>query len=231
MAIIFTDGASRGNPGPGGWGVIVVGDDTVTEIGGREEYTTNNRMEVMAALAGLEKTTKREPTTVYTDSVYLLSGATRWVYGWQKNNWKTSQKEDVLNRDLWERMLSALKERRNLSWELLKGHSGVPANERCDVIATSFADGKPIVLYSGSRERYGVSLGLAVRNEIKAEAKKRNKGPAYSYVSLVKGVIQIHKTWEECKARVHRLRNVKYKKALSPADEQEIIKEFTVQHV
>src|SRR5690606_23364939 len=108
MNIIFSDGASRGNPGPGGYGVIVVLGDTVTELGGWEDRTTNNRMELRGVIAGLslyvQKQTK-ENVTIYTDSSYVINGITKWVSGWQKNGWKTKTKADVFNRDLWEELV------------------------------------------------------------------------------------------------------------------------------
>lgn len=237
MITIFTDGAARGNPGPGGWGAIVASDDTVMEIGGREDHTTNNRMEMMAAISGIKTADKtfgiHEPVTVYTDSSYVLSGITRWVVGWQRNKWKTSKKEDVLNRDLWEE-LYALTTHRSIEWKLLKGHSGVPANERCDVIATSYADTRPAVLYKGSRERYGVSLivsatvpgSMSETGGKKTSKSSSKKSPAYSYVSMVGGVIQTHKTWDECKARVIGTSGAKFKKSVSQDDEQDIISQF-----
>ncbi len=223
MITIFTDGAARGNPGPGGFGAIVLKDNTVTELGGREDYTTNNRMELLAVTKSLESVPEEHEITIYTDSAYVLNGATRWVKGWQKNKWKTSTKEDVLNKDLWVKMIEVTSHKM-IDWKLLKGHSGNHGNERCDVIATSFADKKPITLYSGSRERYGVDV--SVTNLKKDSKSKKSKSKAYSYVSVVDGVVQVHKTWEECKARVHGV-NAKYKKAVSPSDEAEIIKEFS----
>lgn len=222
MIIIFTDGSSRGNPGPGGWGAIVLNDETVIELGGREDGTTNNRMELMAVISALESVSNEVEITIYTDSAYVLNGATRWVKGWEKNNWKTSTKDDVLNKDLWERLVDA-KQHKVIDWQLIKGHAGTPANERCDVIATSFADSNPVVLYNGSRERYGVNVSIAPKGSTTSKSKSKSK--AYSYVSMVDGEIKVHKTWEECKARVHGV-NAKYKKAVSPEDEENIIKEF-----
>ena len=219
--IIFTDGAARGNPGPGGWGAIVATSEIVTELGGGEDHTTNNRMELLAAISALEKSNFTDTIVVYTDSAYVLSGATRWIIGWQKNNWKTSQKQDVLNRDLWERLHAAARVRK-VEWRLLKGHSGIPANERCDVIATSFADKKSIVLYAGSRERYGVSLDLPELNK----SPKTSRVYTYSYVSMVGGIIQTHKTWEDCRIHVLGVSGALYKKSTSPENEAEIIAEF-----
>jgi len=222
--IIFSDGAARGNPGPGGWGAIVVTTDTATELGGREAHTTNNRMELLAVISALETFPQEHDMTIYTDSAYVVNGITRWVKGWQANKWKTSQKEDVLNRDLWERLVDAILHK-TISWKIVKGHSGVAGNERCDVIATGFADENPPVLYNGSRERYGVDI-TSVTSKKSFASKTKNKAKAYSYVSLVDSEIKVHKTWEECKARVHGVA-ARFKKSVSPADEEEIIKEFT----
>ena len=221
---IFTDGAARGNPGPGGWGAVIATDDIVTELGGGEDHTTNNRMELLAVISALESIPKRKDLIIYTDSAYVLSGSTRWVFGWQKNGWKTSQKEDVINRDLWERIIESTKGK-NIDWRLLKGHSGIPANERCDVIATSFADKKPIVLYFGARDRYGVDLEVKEQGQI--QAKPPSRVYAHSYVSKVGGIIKVHKTWPDCRATVLGAKGARYKKARSPEEETEIIKEFS----
>lgn len=231
MNIIFTDGAARGNPGPGGWGTIVISDDTVIELGGREDHTTNNRMELLAVISALTSVPNEQEFTIYTDSAYVLNGITRWVKGWQKNNWQTSKKEEVLNKDLWE-SLTELVDHKVIHWKLIKGHSGTPANERCDVIATSFADlpaqasKTSIVLYNGSRSRYGINISVPPKSDSKSSSSGKSKTKAYSYVSAVNGEIKVHKTWEECKARVNGVSGAKYKKSVSPADEEEIIKEF-----
>ena len=221
MTIIFTDGAARGNPGPGGWGAIILTDDSAVELGGRESHTTNNRMELTAVISALESAKNETEITLYTDSSYVLSGITRWVKGWQKNKWKTSKKEDVLNKDLWERLVN-LTSHKVIDWKLVKGHSGTAGNERCDVIATSFADSNPTVLYNGSRERYGIDINIKFPiSNVKSKTK------AYSYVSRVDGIVEIHKTWDECKARVNNVSNAKYKKSTSPENEEEIIREFS----
>lgn len=224
MITIFTDGSSRGNPGPGGFGAIVIGDDTAYEIGGREVETTNNRMEMLAVISAVNSVKNDSDITLYTDSAYVLNGITRWVKGWQKNNWKTSTKEEVLNRDLWEKMVEAVSHK-NINWQLVKGHSGTEGNERCDVIATSFADNSPVVLYSGSRERYGVNISEIKQVAIEGK-KSKSKSKAYSYISMVDGEIKVHKTWDECKARVNGASGAKYKKSASPEDEENIISEF-----
>lgn len=220
--VIFTDGSSRGNPGPGGFGAIISGDDYVQEIGGREEKTTNNRMELLAVITALEALPRDKNLEVNTDSAYVLSGSTRWVYGWKKNGWKTSSKEPVLNQDLWEKLLPFL-EKKNIKWNLLPGHSGIAGNERCDVIATSFADNKPVDLYYGKKENYKIDLEVGIPKE---KEKPKNKNKAHSYISMINGNVLVHKTWEECKKRVSGVKNARFKKAMTASEEEEIIKEF-----
>ncbi len=149
--IIYTDGSSRGNPGPGGWGAIVAGK-TVQEIGGRESQTTNNRMELTAAIEAL-KLNPAEPITVFSDSEYVIKGITEWIHGWIKRGWKNAQKKAVLNQDLWEKLYD-LTDGKDITWKYVRGHVGTPGNERCDVIATSYADGEPVALYSGPVDKY-----------------------------------------------------------------------------
>ena len=145
--IIYTDGSSKGNPGPGGFAAIIIKEGKVREIGGREEKTTNNRMEMKAVIEALRLTpfAQDESVEIHTDSEYVLKGATLWIKNWQKNNGRTKAKKDVLNRDLWEEMLVEL-EKRNVTWQKVVGHSGHEWNDRCDEIATSFADGGRVSL-------------------------------------------------------------------------------------
>jgi ribonuclease HI len=151
MIVIYTDGSARGNPGPGGFGAIVIGQERVVELGGREEHTTNNRMELRATIEGLlftQKNGKGVPVHIKTDSQYVLKGMTEWITGWQKRNWIGSNKKPVLNRDLWEALLAA-SEGQKVTYEYVRGHTGVAGNERADTIATTFADNVPTDLYSG----------------------------------------------------------------------------------
>ncbi|MES3031420.1 MAG: ribonuclease HI [Patescibacteria group bacterium] len=145
---IYTDGSSRGNPGPGGWGAVVVNGNDVQELGGREDHTTNNRMELKGVIEALNSIDATDSITLYSDSQYVIKGITEWISGWQKKNWKNSQKKDVLNRDLWEDMLSATSGK-NIKWTYVKGHALNKGNNRCDEIATSFADNDPTILYKG----------------------------------------------------------------------------------
>ena len=156
MITIFTDGSSKGNPGPGGWGAIVAYPDLVIELGGRADQTTNNRMELAAVIEAL-RIAENDEIHVHTDSEYIVKGITEWVNGWQRNNWKTAAKKPVLNQELWQELLSVVSGKK-IKWVVVKGHSGVPANERCDEIATTFADNEHFELYNGPREDYFVSF-------------------------------------------------------------------------
>ncbi|HVU06556.1 MAG TPA: ribonuclease HI [Candidatus Paceibacterota bacterium] len=222
---IFTDGSSRGNPGSGGWGAIIRTDDEVTELGGREENTTNNRMELSAAINSLVFVSENKvegPIVVQSDSKYVIQGITEWVSGWQRNGWKTAGKKDVGNRDLWEALAFAVKGL-SIQWKYVEGHAGYPGNERCDEIATSCADGRDPGLYQGARKQYPIDLDAKP-----AAGTKRlsSSAPAYSYLSLVDGVLEKHKTWTECEARVKGVRGAKFKKSVSAVDEAAIIKEW-----
>ncbi|MGM0562011.1 MAG: ribonuclease HI [Pseudomonadota bacterium] len=131
---IFTDGACSGNPGPGGWGALLRWRGNEKELSGGEPETTNNRMELMAAVAALEALKRPAKVDLTTDSVYLRDGITKWIHSWQRNGWKTSGKKAVKNRDLWERLLKAT-EQHDIDWHWIKGHSGHDENERCDALA------------------------------------------------------------------------------------------------
>ena len=152
MITIHTDGSSRGNPGPGGWAAIIDDGETITEIGGREEHTTNNRMELTAAIKAL-KSVSEENITIYTDSEYVMKGMTEWIHNWQKKNWKTANRKPVLNQDLWQELLG-MTEGKNIEWQYVAGHAGHHLNERADEIATSFADSLNPTLYDGPRDGY-----------------------------------------------------------------------------
>lgn len=244
--LIFTDGSSRGNPGPGGFGAVAIYNDEhggvrVDEIGGREQSTTNNRMELRAIIEAVKNFENYYQNladyrfVIYTDSSYVLNGATKWLRNWQKNNWISSTKEEVKNRDLWESFLSFSKEGLNFKWNLLEGHAGVVGNERCDVIATSFADNKPEKLFTGSLAEYTIKDILNIKTDADALSKKaakkksqsKNTGPAYSYISAIDGKVMTHKTWAECEARVKGKSGARFKKSFSKEDETEIIKEFS----
>ncbi|HAD03939.1 MAG TPA: ribonuclease HI [Desulfuromonas sp.] len=134
MFVLFSDGACSGNPGPGGWGTIMRYGGTVRELSGYAPETTNNRMELAAAIAGLEALKRPCRVRLTTDSEYLKKGMTEWLDGWVKKGWKNSQKKEVANRDLWEQLL-ALSQLHTVEWVWVRGHNGHAENERCDELA------------------------------------------------------------------------------------------------
>ncbi len=131
---IFTDGACSGNPGPGGWGAILMSGSHRKEISGGEANSTNNRMELMAAIASLEALKGPSTVDLTTDSVYVRDGITKWIHGWKRNGWKTADKKPVKNVELWQR-LDAVVARHKVNWHWVKGHAGHPENERADELA------------------------------------------------------------------------------------------------
>lgn len=135
---IFTDGACSGNPGPGGWGAILRWRGHEKELSGGESPTTNNRMELMAAIQALESLKRPLPVVLYTDSTYVRDGITKWIHGWKRNGWKTAAKKPVKNEDLWRRLDAALADHR-IEWRWVKGHAGHPENERADQLARDAA--------------------------------------------------------------------------------------------
>lgn len=152
---IYTDGAARGNPGPAGWGVVVINYELgitnykITELGGRADHATNNQMELTAPIEALKylKNNKGDSVNVeiVSDSKYVILGITEWIFNWQKNNWRNAGKKPVLNRALWEELYE-LTEEFKIKWTYVKGHSGDKYNDRVDEIATSFADNDPVEL-------------------------------------------------------------------------------------
>lgn len=136
---IYTDGACRGNPGPGGWGALLCYQNQEKTLQGAEPDTTNNRMELMAAIQALETLSRPCDVVLTTDSNYVRLGITQWIKGWKKNGWRTSQKAPVKNADLWQRLDTAT-QKHQIDWQWVKGHSGHPQNERADQLATSAID-------------------------------------------------------------------------------------------
>jgi ribonuclease HI len=245
--LIFADGASRGNPGRGGYGTVVVSglEDNfnsnsgvlhIKELGDRDDMTTNNKMELSAVISGLKYCEKiglnnTADFSVYTDSKYVMNGAKSWIYGWKKNGWKTTSKEEVKNKDLWEDM-SDLIEGKKINWVLLPGHAGVVGNERCDQIATNLADKEKNELFDGSFSVYGYPKILDVFYNpdlikvAKDDKKTKSSAKAYSYVSKVDGKINIDKSWSDCEKRVKGKKGALYKKSISLSDQEDISKDF-----
>jgi ribonuclease HI len=227
ITTVFTDGSSRGNPGPGGWGTVVLyATGIVRELGGYAADTTNNRMELTAAheaLYFLEQEKYDREIIICTDSTYLLNGITGWVFAWEKNGWKTKTGERVENRDIWEALLGLtyrLNRKNKITWQKVSGHRGVFGNDRADFIATSYALGTPPLLYKGSFDEYVRLFGKAGVSETKAP---KRKGEAYAYISLVDGACYSDQTWEACEKRVKGKKGAKFKKVFSLEEEKELV--------
>jgi len=231
--IVFTDGAAKGNPGPGGWGAIVVTpDQRVTELGGGAPHTTNNRMELGGAIGALQHVADRPGTVaIYTDSTYLIQGITQWIWGWRKRGWKTAEGGDGLNRELWEQLsnLVAARVGGKVEWHWVRGHVGTPGNERADQISVAFALQQAADLYTGPLDGYPLPI-LQLPDETALPKRSAGKGTAatqkaaaYSYLSVVGGVPMRHVTWAECERRVKGQSGARFKKATSAADESAIL--------
>lgn len=139
---IFTDGACKGNPGPGGWGAVLRTGGHEKELSGHAPATTNNRMELTAVIEALAALKSPCEVALHTDSRYVIDGITKWIFGWQKNDWKNAAKKPVLNIDLWQALLIAVRPHK-ISWHWVKGHAGHPENERADKLASDAALSRP----------------------------------------------------------------------------------------
>lgn len=232
--IIFTDGACSGNPGPGGWGaVVVLPQGEVRELGGGDKSTTNNRMEMSGILSAL-KFLAGTPGNVriYTDSTYAIRGITQWVWGWKRNNWRTAEGKEVLNKDLWEDLFYAVQKRKGLgeiSWNYVRGHMGTPGNERCDEISVAYSKGQRFSLYHGPLLKYDIAILDLPEQEPLPEMKSYNKGEkkaAFSYLSNIGGVVCRHKDWPSCERRVKGQSGAKFKKTNSASDEQDVLRSW-----
>lgn len=227
LITIYCDGSSIGNPGPGGWGAVVADGARAKELGGYEKETTNNRMELTAAIESLLILKQSKQVELHTDSSYVINGITKWVKGWKKNGWITKEKKDVLNRDLWEE-LALLEDKHEIEWKHVKGHSGIQLNERVDMIANGFARKETVELYSGSLAKYKTVLAGMAKARVVSKSKSKSKaktGPAYSYVSVLDGKVMTHKTWAECEKRV-KGKPAKFKKVFSKEGESALIREW-----
>jgi ribonuclease HI len=229
--IIYTDGACLGNPGPGGWAAIVGRTNfSIQELGGVEKNTTNNRMELLAVIQALEFLLEAfddygsSIVIVHSDSSYVVQGASKWIHGWKKRDWKNSETGDeVKNKDLWMRFDEInfkLSKKIKIDWRHIEGHRGIPGNERCDFISNSLARGEFVELYKGPFSEYQFTYG-AVPSRLPSSPKDKSK---MYYLSLINGQIFRDQTWAQCEARVKSQRGVKYKKCHSPEEEAEILK-------
>lgn len=232
--IVFTDGASKGNPGQGGWGaVILTSDNKVKELGQAFTRVTNNQMEMLAAISALKHlSSNSDPIHIYTDSSYLIHGITQWIWGWMKRDWKTSQGDDVSNKEYWQNLLHLIEDRKKnghkaVEWHHVRGHAGIAGNEKADQIASDFASGISVQLYEGSMDGYNDDVlnmpedfGQSAAKKSKSSSSSKKK--AYSYLSYVNGILRVHKSWAECEAQVKGRSGAKFKKAMSAEDERAI---------
>jgi ribonuclease HI len=203
QAIAYTDGSCIGNPGPGGWGVHVqFPDGRVLERGGGELETTNNRMELRAAIEAVRLTATCRAVTVITDSQYVRRGVTQWLAGWKEKGWQRLRGRAVENQELWSELDDLADDR--VTWEWTRGHVGTVGNERADAIAGWFASGI---------KQLGIPSGYP----------PRRSPPGVSYLSLVDGVLARHATWADCERRVHGVKGARFKKVRSTDDERAAI--------
>lgn len=241
--VIFGDGACSGNPGPGGYGAIILfPDHTVKELAESFSKTTNNRMEMSAILESLKLIlhSKQLQTAhhiqIFTDSVYLIRGATQWLFGWKKKGWKGATGDPIANPDLWVEMDKILFQFKSqapnvkLDWNFVKGHAGIPGNERCDELAVAMSKNDHVELYQGRVENYHFDILSLPEKKPLPEAKKADSGPKKPswYLSLVNGVYKTHKTWSECEAVVKGRPGVKFKKVSSDEEEAQIKKQWGI---
>ena len=229
--------------------MVVTPQGHVTELGGGTPHTTNNKMELTGAIKALEHVAgERESVHIYTDSSYVIKGITQWVWNWQRRGWKTAEGADVLNRDLWEQLLSLVnaRGRNRIEWRWVRGHDGTPGNERVDEIAVAFSRNRNEQLYDGPLSVYALPIldlpdtsdpperssrtatGRAASPGGSAASKPAAKGPAYSYLSLIDGVLERHTTWAECERRVKGRSGARFKKAMSADDEVAILRSWGV---
>ncbi len=234
--VIFTDGACSGNPGKGGWGaVIYFPRGHIQELGGSSFHTTNNKMEMSATIEALKKIRAADGDQIwlYTDSTYVIRGITQWIWGWKKKGWINAEGGEVTNQELWkdlEREVMRLKKINiAIDWRYVRGHTGVPGNERVDQIAVAFSQRQDTRLFDGPLLQYDVALlDLPDSHELPPMREKTEKKEAYSYLSYVGAEVLRHKTWKGCEAQVKGRSGAKFKKAMSPEDENQILKEWGV---
>ncbi len=237
--LIFTDGACSGNPGPGGWGaVIALPGGQVKELGGGNAKTTNNQMEMAAALHALQEVKSLPgPIFLYTDSTYVIRGITQWIWGWRKRGWKTAEGAEVVNKELWQALFSVLMDRNSqfqgeeskIHWLYSRGHVGTPGNERCDEIAVAFSKKQWVDLYQGSLLQYPIAIyDVPEDSELPEMRPKQEKKVAYSYLSQLHGDVYRHRDWASCERRVKGQSGAKFKKAMTAEEEVSILREWGV---
>ncbi|MBX7231561.1 MAG: ribonuclease HI [Bdellovibrionales bacterium] len=232
--LIYTDGACSGNPGPGGWGCVILTPDLlVTELGGKQSSTTNNRMEITAALSAL-CFIENQPNNVllFTDSTYVIRGMTQWIFAWKKNNWQTSENKSVANHDLWQQIAEVVLQRKkkystDIEWRYVRAHVGTAGNERCDHIAVSMCHNRSYSFYQGPLDNYDLDLlSLPDFEPLPTMHKHSSPKKAYSYLTYINGVVSRYSSWTECEKHVKGKPGALFKKAQTAQDEIEIIKKW-----
>jgi ribonuclease HI len=219
--IAYTDGACLGNPGPGGWGVrILFPDGSVQELGGAVGMTTNNRMELQAAIEALKAVGASAEATIFTDSRYVIDGLTKWIHNWRRRGWTTVANTPVKNHQLW--MALDRLNHPGIRWQHVRGHSGEPNNERVDTIARLFAQGAQPQLFRGRQgaplDPATVALPRQPTTTTSATTRQGADRRAVRYVSIVHGTIAIDDNWHSCASRVHGVSGAHYGKVHTPEE-------------
>lgn len=224
--LVYTDGACLGNPGPGGWGVrIVYPDGQVCELGGRAAATTNNRMELQAAIEALQVVRTHPRVAIFTDSRYVIDGLTKWLNAWRRRGWVTTSNTPVKNRDLW--MTLERLSHPGVRWQHVYGHSGDPNNERVDQIARACATGTCPPLFCGQvgapDDPVVVPAATALPTPPVSQPPARSRRPARApgpvrYASIVHGTVAIDTDWPTCAARVRGVSGARYRKVRTPEE-------------
>jgi ribonuclease HI len=216
-ATAYADGSCIGNPGPGGWGVHVeLSNGDVLELGGGEARTTNNRMELRAAIEAVRATARYSSVSIIVDSEYVKNGITKWVGGWKAKGWRTTRGTPVENQALWQELDALVDER--ITWRWTRAHVGTPGNERVDAIANWFAN--------------GLALQQARSGQRRDSAQQRSPGRANPsgtrYLSRIDGITMRHRTWADCQERVHGVTQARFRKAQGDEEEREILASWGV---
>ena len=229
--IAYTDGSCLRNPGPGGWGVRLLDPEgMVHELGAAEAATTNNRMELQAALAALEVLHRHQQATIYTDSLYVINGSTKWLPHWPGRGWVTTAGAPIKNRDLWCRLASL--NHAGICWRHVRAHTGDPNNERVDDIARAFASGAHPALFRGRAGTRDDPVGVRTFQISAAPTpsgyppKPANTTSKARYVSIVRGTVALDNDWPACAARVRGVSGARHKKVRTPEE----LAAFCTQH-
>jgi ribonuclease HI len=237
---VYTDGACSGNPGPGGWAFALCARESsaaglVVEGVGHEAHTTNNRMEMEAALRALNllsarwpQESARNPVRIFTDSSLLIRGMTQWLSGWKRKNWIKSDGSPVSNKDLWERLDESRKLFSRLEWLYVPGHSGISGNERVDALAVGSCGGVLPSAFEGPLAEYEHRAAFTKEPPVEdlstpsVSGAKSSKKEVY-YLSYVGGKLERHTTWADCEKRVKGVPGAKFKKVSSSSEEGAIL--------